>query len=238
MENSLSREENKKYEKTFEKKRIKTVLSLIPPINETAYALDLGCGSGILAKSVIRRKYLYVGLDISREKVKLAKSTNKLVDFVIADVRFMPFRRCFKLILALELIEHLSEPLYFLKEVKQLLLPEGYLLISTPNKLSLEGFKGKTYEVLTGRRWSAWGGSRHKRIFSSTEFLNILRNYFSVVRLIGYYFLPHIPFKENLNDLCVTGCHIRYAAISHRPLNLFGFQTIALCKNKPLQAKR
>lgn len=221
----------KKLKKFYEKRRIETALSLVPSTNEPAYALDMGCAFGILAQNIIRKGYVYVGLDISRGQVKLAKSINKFMDFLIADAHHIPFRRFFRLIIALELIEHLSEPFSLLKEVKQLLPDGGYLLISTPNKLSLEGFKGKIYEIVSGKRWDAWGGSGHKRIFSSTEFLSILENYFSIVGTVGYYYLPHIPFIEKLNDLCITGRPIRYANISRKPLNMFGFQTIVLCKN-------
>jgi len=221
----------KKIKKFYEKRRIETALSLVPSTNEHAYALDVGCAFGILAQSITKKGYLYVGLDTSKEQIKSAKSINKFIDFLIADAHHLPFRRCFELIIALELIEHLSEPFSLLKEVKHLLSDEGYLLISTPNKLSLEGFKGKIYEIVSGKRWDAWGGRGHKRIFSSTEFLNILENYFSIVRTVGYYYLPHIPFIEKLNDLYITGRHVRYINISHKPLNMFGFQTIVLCKN-------
>ena len=83
--NSLIREETRKYNKPYERKRIKIISSLIPSTTEHAYALDLGCGLGILAQEITKKGYLYVGCDVSKGRIKLAKSINKFIDFSIAD---------------------------------------------------------------------------------------------------------------------------------------------------------
>lgn len=49
--------------------------------------LEIGCGSGRLAKFFINGGYEYTGLDYSCEMIKLAKKRNEDVDFICSDMR-------------------------------------------------------------------------------------------------------------------------------------------------------
>lgn len=48
----------------------------------------------------------------------------------------------FDTILASEIIEHLDNPLYFLKECKRILKPNGTIILTTPNAISFSEWQG------------------------------------------------------------------------------------------------
>ena len=114
-------------------------------------------------------------------------------------------------------------------EINNILLEGGYLVISTPNKASLEGSMGKIQELTLKKRWTAWN-IEHKHIFSSFEFLSLLKANFLILRVFGYCFLPKIPFTEKFEEKWWFGGHLRFLRTHHKPLNMLGFQIIALLK--------
>ena len=184
-----------------------------------------------MAETIRKKGYRYLGLDISKDVLVKGSRLSRKGDthFLHGDVRSLPAKRCFKLVIALEIIEHLEDPYKLLAEINNILLDGGYLMVSTPNKFSLEGVIGKTAELLLKKRWSAWN-IEHKHIFSSFEFLALLKEYFSVLRVCGYYFLPIIPFTKKFRGKWWFGSHLRFLRTYHKPLNMLGFQTIVLLK--------
>lgn len=49
--------------------------------------LELGCGTGNLAKRFIENNYNYIGIDFSQSMIEIAKKRNKKGNFLIADMR-------------------------------------------------------------------------------------------------------------------------------------------------------
>lgn len=216
---------------TYDIARLDCAASIIPPANiEGAWALDLGCGLGKMALIVRKKGYAYVGYDLSKNEIAKGSRVGKsdCINFVSGDVCCIPFNRKFKLVLALEVIEHLEEPKELLREINRVLVVNGHLLISTPNRLSAEGFKGKVHELISGRTWNAWNDD-HKYIFSSFEFLHLLNVDYKVDQTWGYYFLPRLT-SDNLEDKWWFGSHLRYSKSRLAFLNKFGFQIIVLLK--------
>jgi 2-polyprenyl-3-methyl-5-hydroxy-6-metoxy-1,4-benzoquinol methylase len=215
----------------YDLERVKCVVSLIPLSQSTAYALDLGCGDGMIGKTITKKGYVYIGLDISRTAIlkgKNSQTKSSNIHFLRGDVNHLPFKPRFKLVVALEIIEHLENPCKLLVEINNVLSEDGYLVISTPNRVSLEGLKGKAQEFVLGKRWTAWN-TGHKHIFSSFEFLRLLAADLSITKVLGYYFLPEVssgsPASARVGSL---GRHLRFLKTHKWPLNLFGFQTIAV----------
>lgn len=211
--------------------RLRLLTDLIPASSSAAYALDVGCSTGIMAKVVRKKGYTYVGLDVSKDVLlKASRLRSKgTIHFLQGDVSSLPFKRCFKLVIALEIIEHLKDPYKLLTEINNILLDRGYLIISTPNKVSPEGIRGKIQELVLKKRWSAWN-IEHKHIFSSFEFLYLFKENFSILRVGGYYFLPRITFTEKFEGKWWFCSHLRFLRTHITPLNMLGFQTIALLK--------
>jgi 2-polyprenyl-3-methyl-5-hydroxy-6-metoxy-1,4-benzoquinol methylase len=125
-------------------------------------------------------------------------------------------------VMLLDVIEHLSKPNELLLKCEEVLDKKGYLIISTPNNLSLDAFFGKLRQLVIGKKYIAWDPT-HKKIFSSIEIVSSLRQHFEVINVYGYYFLPCLPstFFERINTMLLTKVW---------PLNRLGFLTIILVR--------
>ncbi len=216
--------ENRNNASPYNTGRFRCVSSLIPTSNLPAYALDIGCSTGEMAEIVKRRGYVYIGNDLLREVLPTERNPEiKNAHFFQGDAQYLSLRQSFKLVLALEVIEHLTNPEKFLSEIHRILVKGGYLIISTPNKISLEGLKGRLWETMSGRKWSAWD-AKHRQLFSSSKFLSILESYFSINKVCGYYYLPTIPRLSISNRLN------SFMKICEKPFNRVGFQIIVLSR--------
>jgi methionine biosynthesis protein MetW len=95
--------------------------------------LDVGCGDGLAAGSVLRDQGDYVGVDVSENAVREAKEHGFDVG-VIEDAESLPFGdNEFDAVVSLEVIEHLLFPLRAVQEATRVLKPGGAMLLTTPN---------------------------------------------------------------------------------------------------------
>ncbi|AFH48970.1 SAM-dependent methyltransferase [Ignavibacterium album JCM 16511] len=99
--------------------------------------LDVGCGSGWVAKEFLKKNIKVISLDISKsnpQKVKeLYPSQNHYQ--IVADSFKLPFHsNSIDCVIASEIIEHVVEPKLFLKELFRVVSRDGRLIISTPYK--------------------------------------------------------------------------------------------------------
>ena len=74
----------------------------------------------------------------------------------------------FDLVLLLNLIEHLDDPLTILKKIRSLLSPQGVVLIKTPNFESLDA------RIFRHRNWGGFHCPRHWILFNKESFTNIV----------------------------------------------------------------
>ena len=112
----------------------KNIRSLLEKDAKTVF-LDLGCDDGILTKELaahIGTKRMY-GIDIVAKRLKRAKRLGIIT--LKADLnKKIPFKdRSFDVIHANQVIEHVTNVDVFIAEVKRLLRPGGYAIISTEN---------------------------------------------------------------------------------------------------------
>jgi 2-polyprenyl-3-methyl-5-hydroxy-6-metoxy-1,4-benzoquinol methylase len=108
--------------------------------------LDVGCATGALLATFAEAGWDCLGLDAcapaveyGRRRFGLDLRPTTLEDAGIGDERF-------DLVHASHLIEHLNEPLDFLRTVSGLVAPGGYFVITTPN---IAGFQAR----LLGGAW-------------------------------------------------------------------------------------
>jgi 2-polyprenyl-3-methyl-5-hydroxy-6-metoxy-1,4-benzoquinol methylase len=100
--------------------------------------LDVGCGDGSFIDAV-KNKFLYiVGLEPDKELfVECARRfIDEKVDIDILQMSaedLSKLNKTFDCITALDVIEHLNDPLPVLKEIKKHLNPGGIFIMSTPN---------------------------------------------------------------------------------------------------------
>jgi 2-polyprenyl-3-methyl-5-hydroxy-6-metoxy-1,4-benzoquinol methylase len=125
--------------------------------------LDLGCGTGMLAKKLEKMGKVY-GLDNSTEAVKLAqkRGLKKILRYNL-EVTPFPFKKNqFNIILALDVFEHLQFPEKTLFEIKRILKPNGLLICTVPS-----------YQFL----WSYWDQMLdHFRRYTKDSFVFFLKS--------------------------------------------------------------
>ena len=101
----------------------------------------------------------------------------------------------YHVVVAWEVIEHISNVPAFLKNVRKIMDDGGIILLSTPNLLGLSRF-------VKGGKWVGITETDHKYLFDSLSLGMILeRNGFSEVACKGYYFPSVGPAYDRLNEV-------------------------------------
>ena len=110
--------------------------------------LDVGCGGGLLTEPLKRLGANVTGLDASAEAIKAAKDHASVVgldiDYRVGDLSTITNELDqFDVVIASEVIEHVSDPQSFIEEIHKLINPGGKLIITTLNRslMSLLGAK-------------------------------------------------------------------------------------------------
>ncbi|MDD9331358.1 MAG: bifunctional 2-polyprenyl-6-hydroxyphenol methylase/3-demethylubiquinol 3-O-methyltransferase UbiG [Wolbachia sp.] len=100
--------------------------------------LDVGCGGGILSESMARVGINVTGVDVCEENVKAAQSHAKKVglniDYIHTSVEELNNNKKYDIILLMEVVEHVDNLEFFLKETIELLKPDGLIFVSTINR--------------------------------------------------------------------------------------------------------
>lgn len=102
--------------------------------------LDVGCGAGSFAHHIATKVSKVVAIDILESSIEIAKDFFSLpnIEFIAGDLFQLDFPdTSFDCILFLETIEHVDNPVKYLNEFHRILKPNGCLIISTPNAVSL-----------------------------------------------------------------------------------------------------
>jgi 2-polyprenyl-3-methyl-5-hydroxy-6-metoxy-1,4-benzoquinol methylase len=145
----------------FFNQRLERVLEFLSPIG-SGKALDVGCGPGILLTRLRGGKFQLFGLDSSPEMIAEAKARNagQNVSLAVGRLEQLPFRSAsFDVILALGVLEYLPDLRANLREIARLAKPNGVIIVSMLNALSLY----QMWDRLVYRRWKElrhFGGGR------------------------------------------------------------------------------
>ena len=100
--------------------------------------LDIGCGGGLLAEPMCRLGANVVGIDASKKNIEIAKfhaKKNKLkIDYKVASPETLKTKKKFDVILNMEIVEHVDDIDFFIKESSKLLKKNGLMFVATLNK--------------------------------------------------------------------------------------------------------
>lgn len=110
---------------------------IAPRASGPARLLDVGCGQGQFYQVVRRLGVSYTGVDVLRYDRFPA---DPAVDFIQADLEkgltAVPADSA-DFVCSLETIEHVENPRFLMRELVRVLRPGGWLVVTTPNQLSL-----------------------------------------------------------------------------------------------------
>ena len=106
------------------------------PVKNGDRILEIGSGGGFSTAVFEKSSPLYYPLDIPVGNLKrIRQLTATRVYPTSADAYQLPFQEnVFQLVIMAEVLEHLSEPLQALREIRRILQPAGSLVISVPYK--------------------------------------------------------------------------------------------------------
>jgi SAM-dependent methyltransferase len=96
--------------------------------------LDVGCSSGYLARPLVERGCVVVGIERDPAAAEVARTICE--DVLVGDVETMELplqHESFDVVLCGDLVEHLRDPDRFLARVRPFLRTTGRLVLSTPN---------------------------------------------------------------------------------------------------------
>ena len=151
--------------------RYATVLDII---NEKD-VLDLACGEGYGSFLMSKTARSVTGIDISDEAVRHASRNYKRSNLKFgrgsASALEVP-DASFDVVVSFETIEHLAEQEEMIKEIRRVLRPDGFLIISSPNRPIYSEESGENNEF-------------HIKELDFDEFDDLLRGEFPCVRFFG-----------------------------------------------------
>jgi 2-polyprenyl-3-methyl-5-hydroxy-6-metoxy-1,4-benzoquinol methylase len=137
----------------------KRVLTEIP--GNDLKILDVGGGSGWLLdliKQISNRIKLTQVVDLDIEAQKLATQNGHF--YFCGKIEDFESHSTFDLIIMLNLIEHVEDPLAVMKNIEKLLSPSGRVLIKTPNYQSLDA------RIFKKKNWGGLHCPRHWTLFT------------------------------------------------------------------------
>ena len=210
--------------------RLKVVCSMVKVDKYTVHILDIGCGEGglgMLLKEKYEAKINIFGVDISRKALELAKSYyDKVIQVNIEneDIRRILGDQKFDYIIAVEVLEHIFRPEELLNYFKDLLKPEGYIIVSYPNF----AFWLNRVDLLLGRY------PRTQHLYSDVEHIHYC-TYSSFIKFLNTCELEIFEIDGDFVVPFPRSSLTKVAKIIGRKFpNLFGFQIVIKTKRKPI----
>ena len=103
---------------------------------KTSKVLDVGCGNGNISLHLGSLGFDVLGIDVSTKAIDKANAKNNLnnVKFDVKDAEeLLSAKEKYDVIICSEVIEHLTDPQTFLKNLYQILKDNGNLIITVPN---------------------------------------------------------------------------------------------------------
>jgi len=138
--------------------------------------LDAACGEGYGTAMLAGVAAQVVGVDIDAASVEHARARyaqRANLEYRQADVTKLPFDdRSFDIVVSFETLEHLAAQEQLLREFSRVLVDDGVLVLSSPDK--------RTYSDLAGFR-----NEFHVRELYRDELLALLAPHFPAIRLFG-----------------------------------------------------
>lgn len=200
--------------------------------------LDVGCGTGYGVKICSETAKFVVGLDYDLSAVKYCND-NFATDnnsFLNSNALFLSIGTdVFDIAITFQVIEHISDPLKFINELKRVVKPSGLIIISTPNVA--DSIKGK------------YGNPFHINEMGYRDLDDLLRKSFEFFEIFGHTYKSQSTLMKMIRKLPLykIGAKFKRSSIIKREVSSFlgmtEFRTVrdniensmdlyAVCKNE------
>jgi ubiquinone/menaquinone biosynthesis C-methylase UbiE len=179
------------------------VLDQITPIDKNHVVVDVGCGSGNLTLHSAEKCRLAIGLDPSKSAVQFCNSINSKANsiFVPAAGDALPFPdESVDVVIFVEVIEHLDEPMKIISEISRILKKGGLAFVTTPNYAFPSLWAPVEWLADQSRMVAKMGdGEQHVQKFSPRSLADIFQKAgFETMRLgTFYHFSPFVSLLSS-----------------------------------------
>ena len=141
--------------------------------------LDIGCGGGLLSEPMARLGAVVVGADAAPRNIPVAQihaqQSGLTIDYRHTTAEALAAAgEQFDIVLNMEVVEHVSDPLAYLTACRQLLKPGGLMICSTLNrnpKSFLMAIVGAEYVM----RWLPKGTHEWSKFITPDELYDLIR---------------------------------------------------------------
>lgn len=160
-------------------------IGLFSSIKKNGLLLDVGCSSGLFIETALEYGFDAYGVEISTEAVRKSnKRIKKRISNCNAENFIKETKQKFDVITAFDLIEHTTDPILFIKNLKSLLKKNGILVITTPDTSHF-------LRKFMGRYWPMLQPYQHLYLFSKYNFSKVLTS-------AGFSQTVKGPFKKTI----------------------------------------
>lgn len=125
------------FERIADIKRLNFIISVLRDrLPAGAEVLDVGCGNGVISRSLGREGFNVRGIDVSEKAITKARSLNTLPNVrfeVVSAEQLVAEGSKYYAVICSEVLEHLHDPGKLLQVLNQSLHPEGILIVTVPN---------------------------------------------------------------------------------------------------------
>ena len=180
--------------------------------------LDIGCGGGLLCEPMARLGATVIGADAAERNIPVAQLHAEQQGLEIeyrhtAAEDMVAAGEVFDIVLNMEVVEHVSDPLTFLTACQQLLKPGGLMTCSTINRNPKSyAFAIVGAEVIM--RWLPKGTHEWSKFITPDELYQLLENAgLDPVDRTGFVFNP-LTWQWRLSDRDLS---VNYVTTSVRP---------------------
>ncbi|PWR02176.1 bifunctional 3-demethylubiquinol 3-O-methyltransferase/2-polyprenyl-6-hydroxyphenol methylase [Meridianimarinicoccus roseus] len=180
--------------------------------------LDIGCGGGLLCEPMARLGAEVVGADAAARNIPVAKvhadQSGLDIDYRHTTAEDMAAAgEAFDVVLNMEVVEHVADPLAYLTACQTLLVPGGLMVASTLNrnpKSFLMGIVGAEYVM----RWLPKGTHEWRKFITPDELFELLKKAgLDPVDRKGFVFNP-VRWTFSISDADLS---VNYVTASRKP---------------------
>ncbi|MFA5142285.1 MAG: class I SAM-dependent methyltransferase [Candidatus Woesearchaeota archaeon] len=171
-----------KFDNSINIHRLKAILKILK--NKNGRLLDIGCSDGRYIVNFIKKGFICDGIDISDKAIALGKKRGLNLKKIDITKKIKISDESYEIIVCAQVLEHLIDPFFTLKEMYRILKKNGTIIITVPNI----GMIRNIFLILLGKppAYSCVFDGFHFRDYCEKEIIRMLE-------------------KANFNDIKVHG---------------------------------